>query len=361
MVDVAIVGESPRSLQRWFLSGLKRVMLAQGYYFDPPSPDTARLILNVVGAPGPRPFHRKSKTTFVVTLAEVDEHPSNTLKAGYPLLIRSLGNVLIFLVRSTQLRVYFITLEQGCYEIVPVDSNEVFFERVLEKLAPLVSSTLIIENQYVEDLPDSVRLGDPIPNQIRAAGIRLDGMGLLPAPFPLEEVLSPRDRRHVRLLFGIGGLSYGNISARATGLDGFWMTATGVDKGRLGEVGRDILLVGGYDLEQRRVILRVSPAVRPRHASVDTIEHALIYDDHPGVGAIVHIHSWMDGVPATSINYPCGTYELACAVSEVIRQVPDPTHAVVGLRNHGLTITGPHLDDILARIDGNLLPSVPLM
>ncbi len=360
-MDTVVVGERPGSLQRWFLRGLKPVMVARGCRFDPPSPDAAGLVLNLITGPRPRSFRRQSKAVFVVAIAETSEPPSNILKTGYLLLARAIANVLVFLVGAPTPRVYFITLEGGCYEIAPDTSDEAFFERVFAELAPLVNSTLIIDNEVVDDLPDAERLADTIPSQIRAAGARLDRMGLLPSPFPLDELLPPDDLRHVRLMFGIGGVSYGNVSARSTNPGQFWITATGVDKGHLGEAGRDIVLVRGYDLERRVVILRGSPTVRPRHASVDTIEHALIYQEHAGVGAIVHVHSWMAGVPATRINYPCGTYQLACAVSEVVRRVPDPTRAVVGLINHGVTVTGPNLEDIFERIDGKLLPTVPPM
>jgi hypothetical protein len=334
-------------------------MLARGHNFDPPSPDDAGLVFNVLAAARPRPFRRKSKAIFVVAIAETAEPPGNVLRTGYQLLARSIPNLLIFLVGTVPPRVYFITLEGGCYEIPGTDSRDAFFKRVFEELAPLASSTLVIDNELIEDLSDAERLGDPIPDQIRAAGTRLDRMGLLPSPFPLDELLSPEDLRHVRLLVGIGGISYGNVSARSSQLHGFWITATGVDKGHLGEAGRDILLAHGYDLARRTVILRVSPTIRPRHASVDTIEHALVYEQNPGIGAIVHVHSWMDGVPVTEINYPCGTYELGCAVSQVLRQVPDPARAVVGLKNHGLTFTGPNLNDIFERIDGRLRPITP--
>ena len=61
--------------------------------------------------------------------------------------------------------------------------------------------------------------GDEITREIGEAGRRLDALGLLPAPFPIEELLSERELRHVSRLYGIGGLSYGNLSARkdATG------------------------------------------------------------------------------------------------------------------------------------------------
>ncbi len=66
----------------------------------------------------------------------------------------------------------------------------------------------------------------------------------------------------------------------------------------------------------------------------------MIYREHPSVGAILHIHAWMEDIASTRINYPCGTIELATGVADLVRQAPDPGHAVIGLRNHGLTITG---------------------
>jgi hypothetical protein len=68
----------------------------------------------------------------------------------------------------------------------------------------------------------------------------------------------------------------------------------------------------------------------------------------------------MEGVSATEVNYPCGTLELAEAVAGLVRAAPDPSHAIVGQRNHGLTITGPSLDEIFERIDGKIVRNVPM-
>ena len=43
-----------------------------------------------------------------------------------------------------------------------------------------------------------------------------------------------------------------------------------------------------------------------------------------------------------------------------MREAPDPARAVVGLKNHGLTITGRSLDEILERIEGKLIRTVPM-
>ncbi len=90
------------------------------------------------------------------------------------------------------------------------------------------------------------------------------------------------------------------------------------------------------------------------------MEHELIYRTYPGVGAIVHAHAWMEGVPCTRQNYPCGTTELAAEVAALLASVPDPVRGAVGLKNHGLTITGRSLAEIFSRVRGKLLPEVAM-
>jgi ribulose-5-phosphate 4-epimerase/fuculose-1-phosphate aldolase len=138
------------------------------------------------------------------------------------------------------------------------------------------------------------------------------------------------------------------------------MSASGVDKSALSEPGRDILLVSGFDAKNMRMVLSVPPDVVPRRVSVDAIEHLMIYREHPGVGAILHVHAWVDGIPATETNFPCGTAELASSVAALIAREPDPDHAVIGLKNHGITATGESLDEILDRIEPRLLRPVPM-
>ena len=155
-------------------------------------------------------------------------------------------------------------------------------------------SRLIIDNEFMTDLEPELWNGDEITEEIKEAGQRLGDLDLLPAPFPIEDLLDERDLRHVKRLYGIGGLSYGNLSARkddAALLD---------ERQRRRQVearepGRDILLVSGYDEENGRMLLSVPPNVEPRRVSVDAIEHWMIYQAHPDVGAILHVHAWMDG------------------------------------------------------------------
>src|SRR6266496_5575557 len=113
--------------------------------------------------------------------------------------------------------------------------------------------------------------------------------------FPIEDLLNERELRHVKRLYGIGGLSYGNLSQRKDERR-FWMSASGVDKSALEKPGRDILLVSNYDHENGRIVLSVPPGVEPRRVSVDAIEHWMIYQAHPGVGAILHVHAWLEDI-----------------------------------------------------------------
>jgi ribulose-5-phosphate 4-epimerase/fuculose-1-phosphate aldolase len=138
------------------------------------------------------------------------------------------------------------------------------------------------------------------------------------------------------------------------------MSASGVDKSQLEVAGRDILLVTGYDEPNAKMIISVPPGIEPRRVSVDAIEHWMIYQAHPDVGAILHVHAWMEGIAATDINYPCGTQELAESVADLIDREPDSAHAVIGLRNHGITATGDSLTEILDRIESSILRQVPM-
>jgi ribulose-5-phosphate 4-epimerase/fuculose-1-phosphate aldolase len=139
------------------------------------------------------------------------------------------------------------------------------------------------------------------------------------------------------------------------------MTGRGVDKAHLAQVGKDVLLVKEFDDEQGEALLSVPPAYAPQaRVSVDAVEHALIYRTFPDVGAIVHVHAWLEPVLCTKQNYPCGTRELAEEVVALLKQTAHPSCTAVGLKNHGLTITGPSLEEIFRRLRGRLLTEVPM-
>lgn len=365
-------GDSQNEFVAWFARGLRGALERQNHTFlvpDAPPVDGApesppvRLVLNLCDIANPRPIHRRGQGTFVVTIVEGEDNQRDVMKAAYPLIVRSLANMVIYNTRvDGVLESHFVTIEQGHYTIRFDVDEQRFFDLIYRRIQPLACSHLVINNQFTPDLPDQMWEGDEATRQISWAGKKLDGMGLLPAAIPIQEYLSERELRHVKRLYGIGGLSYGNLSARALhDPNYFWMSASGVDKSKLETVGRDILLVTGYEPQNLQINLSVPPNVEPRRVSVDAIEHYMIYREHPQVKAIIHIHAWWrDPIASTEVNYPCGTYELAAEVAELVRQAPDPSRAVIGLKNHGLTITGHSIEEIFERIEGMIVPQVPM-
>jgi ribulose-5-phosphate 4-epimerase/fuculose-1-phosphate aldolase len=362
-MDFSLAGNHDDPRFKWFVDGIRTVMESKGHTFVPDA-DGASLVLNCFPRERPRPFRRRAQAVFLVGITDMDPGEKSVgerMPEGYPLLVRSLANLLIGLTGAEDEHpdVHFITPEQGYYKVSTNSDRREFFERVYRRIEPLATSHLVIDNIFEPDLPEELWDGDEITASIARAGQRLDAMNLLPAPFPIDKILSERDRKHLKRLYGIGGLSYGNISARFDETR-FWMSASGVDKANLREIGRDILMVKDYDEEKGAIVLSVPPDVEPRRVSVDAIEHWMIYREHPEVGAILHVHAWLEGVPSTEFNYPCGTYELGVAVADIVREHDNPGRAVVGLKNHGLTITGESLDEIFDRVDGKLLQYVPM-
>ena len=315
------------------------------------------LVLNLIDSDEPKAFRRRSRGTFAAAIHELPDVPADVLRTNYPLLVRALANIVLCYVPGKG--VWFTTMERGHYGVHAENGDAALAEAVIERLAPLARSRLVIDNEFRTDLEPELWQGDEVTEQIKRAGARLGDLDLLPAPFPIEELLDERDLRHVKRLYGVGGLSYGNLSAREDERR-FWMSASGVDKSKLEVPGRDILLVSGYDAKRGKMILSVPPNVEPRRVSVDAIEHWMIYQAHPGVSAVLHVHAWVEGIRATDTNFPCGTEELAKSVAELVDAEPDPDHAVIGLRNHGITATGERLDEILDRIGPRVLRQVPM-
>jgi Class II Aldolase and Adducin N-terminal domain len=351
MPSFAILGEEQKALAD-LTAGLVAALERHG--FEAANGASPELVLNLVDVAQPRPFRRRARGTFAAALWSLPTPPADPLRETYPMLVRALANISLCYVPGHG--VLFTTMERGCY-LVPEGPD--LAETVVQRLEPLATSHLVIDNEFRRDLERELWQGDELTREIAEAGRRLDRLGLLPAPFPVEELVSERDLRQIKRLYAIGGLSYGNLSARKDE-HRFWMSASGVDKAKLDEPGRDILLVSGYDAAGGKIVLSVPPDVEPRRVSVDAIEHWMIYEANPEVGALLHVHAWIDGIEATEINYPCGTSELAENVAALVAAAPDPAHAVVGLRNHGITATGSSLTEILDRLEPNLLPQVPM-
>ncbi len=367
---------TPDPIQAWFWEGFRAALQARGHRLQEAPDETTDLVVNFARVDAPRPILQDlpSSRTKVLTVVTVEARPEDPLAAGYPLLPLNLCSLLLLLVgRSNPPETSFLlTLEQGHPEI-PVGDPEAYFQEVARRVEARAGATWAFDNLFREDLPPELWEGTPITGQMTLAGMLLDALHLLPPPFPLDDYLTPRQRRFVRLAYRLFGLSYGNVSARARHpalADGtaFWMSASGVDKSRLRRVGEEILLVGG--VEEGKVVVRIPPGKPHRRVSVDAVEHYLIYDQNPAVGAILHVHAWPEAVdPALTLvettpyqAYPCGSLEIARLTARRVGEAPDPAAVVVAQANHGVVITGPSLPEIFLRLQEGrirLTPRIP--
>jgi hypothetical protein len=355
-MDYSIWGEATSPAFQRFAAELAAALERAGFV-KTDDPTEAALVVNLVDRDDPKPFRRQARGTYVAALYELPEVPDDVLQTNYPMLVRALANIVLCYVPDRG--VWFTTMERGHYGVEAGAGDAALADGVVERLVPLATSRLVIDNEFRTDLEPELWDGDEIVEEIKEAGRRMGDLDLLPAPFPIEDLLDERELRQVKRLYGIGGLSYGNLSMRKDATR-FWMSASGIDKSKLKMAGRDILLVTGYDEAASKMIMSVPPGVEPRRVSVDAIEHWMIYQAHPEVGAILHVHAWMESIEATDINFPCGTHELATAVADLLERQPDPDHAVIGLRNHGITVTGESLMEILDRIEPSVLRQVPM-
>jgi hypothetical protein len=335
--------------------------------FTPVAPDDpgVDLVVNATTLENARPnYLRPDPSVFLATLVDSDgaafADEAALKRATYAALVKTMSNVVVHRVHAGALggRAFFVTPELG-FRARPSGSD--LASEILNAIAPLAGARLVIANRLDEDLPAELHDGDEATRALAAAGRRLAALNLLPTVFDLKGVLTERDLRLVMKYFGLKQISYGNLSARRDA-NSFWMTGRGVDKGALARIGRDLLLVKGYDPASRAILCSVPPGTDPTaRVSVDAIEHWTIYRAVPEARAIVHVHAWIDGVPATLQNWPCGTQQLADEVAALVLAAPDPSRAMIGLKNHGLTIVGRSLDEILVRIEGRLAQEVPAL
>lgn len=328
-----------------------------------------QFVLNLTDVDDPKFFRRRSQSIFVFSLVAVEKPVENLRSVSFTTLVRSLSNMVLSIIPSNghsldspeiDTEIYLTTPETGFFH------HKFDAEYVYQQIMPIAGSHFAIRNILSPDLPPRYWKASPVVKQLKKFGKELDNLGVLPAPFSLREVLSEEDIKQLYNLFEMKGLSWGNLSARESipefGEDSFWMSARGVNKANLSDVGKDILLVKGFDFEQGQALVSVPPVHDPRaRVSVDTVEHTLLYRTFPDIGAIVHVHAWLKDVLCTRQIYPCGTRELGEAVVDLFGQTDNPARTAVGLRNHGLTITGPSLEDIFDRISGKILLEVPMV
>ncbi len=324
--------------------------------------ESLNFVFNLINIDEPKAYRRKAQQEFVVTFGVLTKRVEDLKSLCYIALVKTLSNLTFCIDLSKNEPVptiYYVTPEVG-FVSYPFDPAKVY-----NSIAPVANSHFFIHNQIIVNLPQSDQLNLPEIEELKHYGSVLANMGFLPAPFPINKILSKDLIKHLYRFYEIKGLSYGNLSVRGNypGINGntFWMTARGVNKGNLRAVGKDILFVTGINTKEGKMIVSVPSDYDPKvRVSVEAIEHYMIYQTFPEVGAILHVHAWIEGVPYTAQNYPCGTIELAEGVVELLKKSDTPHCTEVGLKNHGLTVTGPSLKGIFDRIKNKLLKNVPM-
>src|SRR5690606_11516384 len=170
----------------WFGQGMLQALVKAGAESTTDPEDDLNLVINLLDAERPRPFRRKGQGTFVVGVVSSTERQEEMLRLTYPYLIRSLSNLLIYLVRpepdaTRPTEVWFVTPERGNYSITyRHEPDEAFFAAVHDRVAPVATARLVIDNIFDHDLEEELHQGDELTWALRAAGRKLDQLNLLP-------------------------------------------------------------------------------------------------------------------------------------------------------------------------------------
>jgi len=323
--------------------------------------DDPDYFLNFLDIHSPRAITRRREEQKIISVT-TQTNSGNDLRAScFQALVKSLSNML-FCVPSKDakdIQATYTTPESGYVKFPFSGSN------FCNAIKPVTHSRFVLRNRLIVNKDFSAEEIRDAEYELATHSKKLDQMGIVPSPYPLKEMLTEEQVAAIYRLYKVKGLSYGNMSLRrknkGKGKPSFWMTARGVDKANIRIFGKDFLLVEDYDEAQSDMVVSVpEDHDHTARVSADAIEHYMIYKSFPKVGAIVHVHAWIDGVEATNQNYPCGSSELASSVVSLLKDTSKPIETIIGLKNHGLTITGPDLDNIFNRITGKLRTEVPM-
>ena len=127
----------------------------------------ANLVISLLDLDDPKPFRRRGKGTYVVGVFERATHPEpieESLRADYPQLLRGLANLVLDYVPGQG--AWFTTMERGHYGVTAHDEHQLA-QKVVERLLPLASSRLVIDNEFRTDLEPELWNGDEVTDSIR--------------------------------------------------------------------------------------------------------------------------------------------------------------------------------------------------
>ncbi|HEX6972454.1 MAG TPA: class II aldolase/adducin family protein, partial [Limnochordia bacterium] len=197
-ITYLVSGAPATPTARYFEEGICTALAQEGHRPHGDAESAPRLVIHFPQPGHLRPYRRRAQATFVATFLEVSEEEARSVQTLYPLLVRTLSNLLIaVLPRPDGFETHLVTPEQGHFVVSAHPEPGEHFRRIAERLTPIARSHLIIDNLFDPDLPEALWQGTPHTEALAEAGRRLGALDLLPAPFPLEEILPSRDLRHL--------------------------------------------------------------------------------------------------------------------------------------------------------------------
>ncbi|MGD1863132.1 MAG: class II aldolase/adducin family protein [Phormidesmis sp.] len=149
-------------------------------------------------------------------------------------------------------------------------------------------------------------------------------------PAEIAELTRYRDALHQLNFIGEypNGIGFGNISRRFSPLTSLpshpLFLITGTQTGHLPTLTAvDYSLVTAFNPSQNTLTCKGL-----RQASSESLTHGVIYDTHPAIGAIIHVHHpqlWqrlLNQVPTTGAAVPYGTPEMATETQRLFQSTP---------------------------------------
>ena len=167
----------------------------RGYGWDEQAQPDAEVVFNFINPDKPKPFRRRQRSTYVTIIHAATQVPDDVLKHEYPLMVRGLANLGMLVVPGDSC--HFVTPERGHYAIPYTGDLKSWVREIVDRITPLATSRLVIDNRFEPDLEPELWDGDDLTESLYDAGKRLDALGLLPAPFPLHEIVPEKDRKSV--------------------------------------------------------------------------------------------------------------------------------------------------------------------
>lgn len=163
-----------------------------------------------------------------------------------------------------------------------------------------------------------------------------------------KELMLWRDKMHELKQIGHYteiNIGYGNISVKLD--NGFLISGT--QTGNIFPIQPNhFTLVSDYNIAQNSVV-----CIGPIKASSESMTHAAIYEAHPSIKAIIHIHNldlWktlMKKVPTTNKDVPYGTPEMANEVFRLFKETNVDKEKIIIMAGHdeGIIAFGKNLDE----------------